>query len=107
MPDWTAVSGLHWVCARENKLRLGSCRHRPLPVAHTHPGVQHIDLFDGPSWDARGFWDDQPKPRSRLVVAAQLFAGLLMGLAIPVCFVAFPAALAWGFEKMLGPWGQL
>ena len=65
--------------------------------------MQHIDLFDGPSWDARGFWDDQPKPRSRVAVALQLLAGLLMGLAIPVSFVAFPAALAWGLLKIGGP----
>ena len=65
--------------------------------------MSHIDLFDGRSWEARGFWDDTPKPRSRLGVAAQLLAGLVMGLAIPVCFVAFVAALGWGWDRLLTP----
>jgi hypothetical protein len=68
-------------------------------VTHTDP-LSHIDLFDGPSWEARGFWDDTPKPRSRVAVAVQIIAGLLLCLAIPVCFTAVLFALAWGFDKL-------
>jgi hypothetical protein len=69
-------------------------------VAQTHSGVQHIDLFDGPSWEARGFWDDKPKHRSRSAVAAQLIAGFLLCLAIPACFTAFLFALGLGWDRL-------
>ena len=62
--------------------------------------VAHIDLFDGPSWEVRGFWDDASKPRSRLAVAVQMIAGLLMCLAIPICFACVLFALGWGWERL-------
>jgi len=70
-------------------------------VAQTHPGVQHIDLFDGPNWDARDFWDAEPKRRSRWVTAGELIASFLACLAVPASFAATLAALGWGWDKML------
>jgi hypothetical protein len=63
--------------------------------------VAHIDLFDGPPWEARGFWDDASKPRSRLTVAVQMIAGLVMCLAIPICFEGVLFALGWGWERLI------
>ena len=69
-------------------------------MAQTHRGVQHFDLFDGPPWDAKDFWDWVPKPRSRWVVIGQLIASLLACLAVPACFVGTLATLLWGLDKI-------
>ena len=62
--------------------------------------LERIDLFDGPSWEASGFWDTESKGRSRWVIAGQLTASLLACLAIPVCFTAVLAALMWDINSM-------
>jgi len=73
-------------------------------VAQTHRGVQHFDLFDGPTWDAKDFWDWEPKRHSRWMVAGQLIASLCVCLAVPACFVATLATLLWGLDRTFSGW---
>ena len=63
--------------------------------------LEHIDLFDGPSWDARGYWDDVPRTTSRLAVVVQLIVALVMNLMVPAAFAGVLLSLGWGWDALL------
>ena len=67
-----------------------------------HQRLGHIDLFDGPSWESRDYWDDVPRARSKLAVGVQVVLAIVMNLMVPAAFTAAFGALAWGFFHALG-----
>lgn len=73
--------------------------------------VTRIDLFDGPSWDEPGFWDDQPRRVSRLKMAAEALGSLLLGLAVPMSFAAGLIAITdwvnWEWNQIVAGLGHL
>jgi len=63
--------------------------------------LEKIDLFDGPSWDARGYWDDAPRAASGLSVVVQITVGVAINLLVPAAFIAALAGPMWGFNQTL------
>ena len=90
-----------------SEMKGDKCQGRMLgPRARLQPVAQslrpeHIDLFDGPTWDATDFWDSEPKPHSRWNLAGQLIASFLACMAIPACFAGVLGAFLWGFDSLL------
>jgi hypothetical protein len=62
---------------------------------------QCIDLFDGPSWEQRDYWDDIPRATSKLAVTVQVVIGILINLMVPAAFAAMLAGLGWGLNQTL------
>jgi hypothetical protein len=63
--------------------------------------LEHIDLFDGPSWDDRDYWDDVPKARSKLGVVVQVLLGIGVNLLVPAAFAGALFGLGWGWNHLL------
>ena len=63
--------------------------------------LEHIDLFDGPSWDARDYWDDVPRTTSRWAVIVQVIVGLALNLMVPAAFAGVLFAFLWGVSHLL------
>jgi hypothetical protein len=64
-------------------------------------GPEPIDLFDGPSWEQRDYWDDVPRTTSKLAVTVQVVLGILVNLMVPAAFALMLAALGWGLNHVL------